>query len=177
MQSPETFTRHNKRAIRFGASFLVLTGLLYLVYSGLRVCADLSFLKTITATPVWLVLRIFFENATLDRDIICVDPFRLQIIYECTGVFLMIIFAASVLAYPTRWRAKAAGLAVGIPIIYVTNVARLVVLAWVGRSFRPYLETFHVYFWYVTFSLIIILTWVFWIELVVERGEKRAVPS
>jgi archaeosortase B (VPXXXP-CTERM-specific) len=173
MYSLLPFWRRNKRAIQFGLSFLALTGLFYLAYYGLRSHTDLSFLKAATAAPVWLILRGFFQNAALENDIVTVDAFRLRIIYECTGVFLMIIFSASVLAYPARWQAKATGLAVGIPIIYVTNVVRLVVLVLVGRSFRPYLETFHVYFWYGTFSLIIVFTWVLWVEIVVDRGEKR----
>ena len=173
MSSLSPFLQRNKASIQFGAYFVGLSGLFYLIYYALRSYGNLSFLKAATAVPVWVILRLFFQDAILSSDIISLDVFQIRIIYECTGIFLMIIFCACVLAYPASWRAKVIGLAAGIPIIYLTNILRLALLALVGRSFPSYFQYFHDYFWYGTFSLIIIFTWIFWLEIVVERGKQK----
>lgn len=53
----------------------------------------------------------------------------LQIDLDCTGISLAIVFAALVLAYPLGWRTKAVGLALGLPILGLANMARLTAVA------------------------------------------------
>ena len=171
--APLRLGRQDKLSIRFGACSAGFGALLYLIYSVLRSYGDLSFLKTATAAPVGFLLRLLFQNATRHSDIIAVDAFQIQIIYECTGVFLVIVFCACVLAYPASWKAKAVGLAAGVPVIYATNILRVVLVTLVGR-YSPFLfKYFHDYFWYGTFTLIIVFTWVFWLEMVAEREEQE----
>ena len=162
--------QRDKLSVRFGAGFVGFGVLFYVLYSVLASLGDLVFLKTATAAPVEFLLKLLCQNVTRSSDVISVGAFRMQIITECTGVFLMMIFGACVLAYPAGWKAKALGLAAGLPIIWVANILRVVLVALVGRYVPSYFDYFHDYFWYGTFSLIIIFTWVFWLEKVVERG-------
>lgn len=163
--------RQDKLAVRFGAGFVGFGVLFYALYSVLASLGDLGLLKAATAAPVGFVLSLVSRGGvTRADDLIVLGTFRMQIIHECTGVFLMMIFAACVLAYPAGWKAKTLGLAAGVPIIWVANILRLVLVALVGRYLPSYFDYFHDYFWYGTFSLIVIFMWVLWLEKVVERG-------
>ncbi len=53
----------------------------------------------------------------------------LRIDADCTGVTLMMIYAALVIAYPLGWKNKLIGLAFGIAAIFVANLIRLVAVA------------------------------------------------
>jgi exosortase/archaeosortase len=52
----------------------------------------------------------------------------MEIISECSAIYVAILFTAAVLAFPTTWRARGRGLAFGLPCIAVLNLLRLVSL-------------------------------------------------
>jgi exosortase/archaeosortase family protein len=54
-----------------------------------------------------------------------------------------------------------------VPTIYAFNLARIVMLLWVGRHANDYFEFIHVYFWQATLILVITSLWLVWIHLVV----------
>ena len=100
--------------------------------------------------------------------------FNVLIIEECTGIFEVLIFLAAVLAYPTGWVDKLIGIALGVPILYAFNIARILVLLWVGRFHNELFEFMHIYFWQATLILMITSVWLLWILKVVRRDEPSA---
>lgn len=61
--------------------------------------------------------RIFLADRILDVDI------------DCTAVQLMAVYAALVFAYPLSGARKLCGLALGLPVLFAVNVARLTAIA------------------------------------------------
>lgn len=91
--------------------------------------------------------------------------FTMEIIFECTGIHYVGIFAAGVLAYPGRGPSrKMLGLLTGIALIVLLNVLRLGLLGMVGH-FSPDLFSFlHLYLWHALFTLFVLLLWQLWVK-------------
>ena len=97
----------------------------------------------------------------------------MEIISECSAVYVGILFAAGVLAFPAGARARLLGLAAGLPILFALNVVRLVTLGLVVH-WRPGLLPFvHVYLWQVCFVLAVAALFLIWIERIVPRAGSR----
>ena len=79
------------------------------------------------------------------------------------------------LAFPTTWGKTAIGFLLGLPLIYAMNLARIVMLLYVGRDFPNLFEFMHIYFWQVTMIAMVSGTWLAWVIWVV-RGDGVARP-
>jgi archaeosortase B (VPXXXP-CTERM-specific) len=97
-----------------------------------------------------------------------------HVISECSAVYVAILYAAAVLAFPAAWRARGRGLAAGLVIIFAVNILRLVTLGEVMHRRPAWLPLFHEYLWQVLFILIVAAIYIAWIERTVPRARTRA---
>jgi archaeosortase B (VPXXXP-CTERM-specific) len=165
-------------AWRFVLLFALLLGLLSLLYplATKRWFGAVEALTAGTARAVHAVVSVS-GDASRDGNLVRLGGFSVRIIEECTGVFEAIIFAAAVLAYPTGLAKKAIGLALGVPLLYVFNVLRILVLLVVGDRWPALFEFMHVYFWQATLILMITSVWLLWIQKVVRHGAPTVAPA
>jgi len=70
---------------------------------------------------------------------------RLNILPGCEGTELFFLLIAGVLAFPASWRAKLAGLALGLPLVFTLNVVRVAALYVTVRDFPAQFELMHGY--------------------------------
>lgn len=126
-----------------------------------------------TATTLAYLLKMLGVGATIDSANVQTSAFVLSVVRQCTGLFEAITLLACILAYPTNWKNKLKGIAMGLPLIYVFNIVRLIFLALLGIQSFSLFEFFHDYILQITFMSLVIGIWFFWIQNVV----KRNVPS
>lgn len=114
-----------KVAVMFFAIFAVLQVALWaLVYQGyftpvMEWTAGITGACSIaTGVPATVVAN----DVVLESRILRIDA-------DCTGITLMMIYAALVLAYPLSWKKKLLGLVGGIAVLFVANLIRLVAVA------------------------------------------------
>ncbi len=88
--------------------------------------------------------------------------FAVNIRNGCNGVETMIIFLAAVLAFPATWRARAAGLAIGIAVIQLVNLVRVVALFLTGVYLPRFFDSSHTVVWQTLVILCGVLLWIFW---------------
>jgi exosortase H (IPTLxxWG-CTERM-specific) len=131
-------------------------------------------MTTGTAVIEHAILSQFSDEASLTGNLVQLGPFAVRIIEECTGIFEALIFLAAVLAYPTSAAKKLIGIGLGVPILYAFNVARILVLIWVGRHHHELFDFMHLYFWQATLILMITSVWLLWIFKVVRREPPPA---
>ena len=164
-------------AYRFVLLFAVLLGTEVVVYPILtkKYFFVIEILNRGTAQLAYLVLTAFTEKAIINGNLVHMDGFAVRIIEECTGIFEVIIFVAAVLAFPTSWAKRMVGLAMGIPMLYVFNVVRILVLILVGRYQPDVFEFMHIYFWQATLILMITSVWLLWIFKVVRDDSETPV--
>jgi len=127
-----------------------------------------------TAAIGTALLSLVSDEASRSGNLMQLGSFNVLIIEECTGIFEVLIFLAAVFAYPTGWIDKLIGVALGVPILYAFNIARIMVLLWVGRFHSQFFDFMHIYFWQATLILMITSVWLLWILKVVRRGESSA---
>lgn len=157
----------NKDIIKFVTLFLVFCSLFYLFYY--RFMDHFAFLENVTAYLLGFLLRIFGMDAVVKGNDVFLDGFALTIIDECTAIFGSIIYVSCTLAYPADVRKKIIGIAFGIPLLYIINMIRLVVIAFVGLSYPEIFEYVHTYLWQTIFIVFVIIIWLIWVERVVKH--------
>ena len=165
-------------AYRFVALFLVYLGVAALLYPQVRYRypSAIDALASLTARIEYWLLVPFSSDVAIGDRVVTFGGFAVKVIEECTGIYETLIFAAAVLAFPTDWRRKAIGIALGVPILYLFNVLRMLVLIIVGRYWPSAFDFMHLYFWQATLILMITGVWLLWIFKVV-RHEKTPLPA
>jgi exosortase/archaeosortase family protein len=97
------------------------------------------------------------------QDII-VNELTMTINHECTGIFVVMLFASFVLAYPASWRARLAGLAIGIPLFFAVNVFRLATLARIVEVYPGAFFYLHEYVWQGILTVVVLVGAIAWAE-------------
>lgn len=98
--------------------------------------------------------------------------FWYEVIPACTTAVPTVLFAALVLAYPATWRQRAVGVLLGVPALFLFNLLRLVLLAWIGVHAMATYDAVHWVGFQALFVFVVGLLWVTWIRVVVQRGER-----
>lgn len=97
-------------------------------------------------------------------DHIVVETLTLHVNHECTGIFVLMLFASFVLAYPASWRARLAGLGIGLPALFTINVLRLGFLARLVELYPGAFVYFHEYVWQGVFMVVVLVGAIAWAE-------------
>lgn len=152
--------------MRFLGLFALIFGVLYFLF-GTAPGVRLGLIKPYTvllAKAVALIVNVFGADATATGTQVSSPRFSLNIAMGCDGVEASSLFLAGVLAFPTSWRARLIGLALGAPLIHAINLARLVGLYYAGVYFPSAIEELHVY---VAQTIVILLSTailILWLE-------------
>ncbi len=128
-----------------------------------------EFLARVTAVIEYHTFLLFTDDMRLSDRILTFKRFDVVIVEECTGIYEVFIYGAAVLAFPTTWLKKGIGLGVGVPILYLFNLARIGVLLVVGHYQSDLFEFMHLYFWQVTLIIMILSVWLLWAKFVVAN--------
>jgi exosortase/archaeosortase family protein len=96
--------------------------------------------------------------------IISIDGFKVSIILECTAISYIMLFLAAIFAYPATYAKKLYGALIGISFITFFNLVRVTFIAWVGAHHYDHFELVHKFLWEFTFLLLVIITWIVWLN-------------
>ena len=162
--------RPRRAMVRFGVAFVALACGLFGVYEWAEATARFRPVNVANAAACAAVLRLCGVPAAHHGTMVDLGGAGMEIISECSGVYVFILFAAAVLAFPTTWRARARGLAFGLPLLLAVNVGRLVTLGAIVRYRPALLPLFHEYLWQVFFVLAVVALYVVWIDRMVPRA-------
>jgi exosortase H (IPTLxxWG-CTERM-specific) len=164
---------------RFAVLFLAFLVSIAMVYSGLRIrfAPYFGVTETVTAELVYRLMSCFSSEVELSRGTtIFYGPFPIQIIEECSGIYEALLLGAALLAFPTTWYKTVLGFAIGFPLIYAMNIARIAVLLVIGRYSPQYFDFLHLYFWQGTMILMVASTWLIWVLWVVRGDSALSAP-
>jgi len=95
---------------------------------------------------------------------VIVNTMVMNVNHECTGIFVLVLFASFVLAYPASWTARLVGLAVGLPLLFTVNVFRLATLARIVEVYPQAFFYFHEYVWQGIFMVFVLVGALAWAE-------------
>ena len=170
--------RRHRREIRFLALFLLLLGGGFALVS-LRSVNDHA-IEPFTAgiaRASGAALDLLGQHTSLAGTVIRSPRFAVNIRNGCNGVETMLIFLAAVLAYPARWRARLAGLALGIAAIQAVNLVRVVALFLTGVYIPRLFDTPHTVVWQTLVILFGVLLWIYWASRFAARFDSDREPA
>jgi exosortase/archaeosortase family protein len=108
-------------------------------------------------------------EVTLSGTHLTFNGFRAVIVEACNGVLPTYIFLAAVLAFPSSWRDKLSGVLLGVPVIFIINVARVISLMILGAYKPDIVERVHIDVWQTAVVALAMATWIFWAERFARR--------
>lgn len=152
--------RKNRKYTQFAVYFFILLLVFQLVTHISLFTEALTFLTT---QITYQVIKLFYPYTTL-RGFHILCGIDMEIIYECTGIYGIIVFASAVLAswYPFWERCKA--LLLGIPIIYLLNLLRLVTIFMVSQLNPTLFDFMHTYFWQLFLLFFVVYLFYDWFQ-------------
>ncbi len=112
-------------------------------------------------------------DAEVEDTLIKTPHAALEINHECTGMFVLIVYAAFVLAYPAPWQQRLSGIVTGVVVLTAINVARLVVLTVIASEYPDWFAYFHEYFFQGLFIALLAFLASLWTERVRRAALKR----
>jgi exosortase H (IPTLxxWG-CTERM-specific) len=161
--APPSFWRSHRQEIVFLTLFVAILGggFLLIAWNPVNDHVIEPFTAAVARTSGW-VLDLIGQDVTMQGTVIRNPRFAVNIKNGCNGVETMIIFAAAVLAFPTGWRQRFAGLALGGVAIQLVNLVRVVALFLTGVYFHDLFDASHTTVWQTIVILFGVLLWILW---------------
>jgi exosortase H (IPTLxxWG-CTERM-specific) len=168
------FLTANRKPLRFLTLFVLIFATCYLLF-GVIPRVRLGVINSYTeflAKAVAAFINLFGAGAAANGALVYSPRYSMDIAMGCDGVEASCLYLAGVLAFPTSWRARLIGLAIGVPLIQAINLARLVGLYYVGMCFPSVADQIHDY---VAQTIVILLSTailIFWLERFGVRHQR-----
>ncbi len=119
--------------------------------------------RALAASATWLA-GLTGSTASNAGDKIQVGVLMIDINYECTGVYVLLILCVFLLAYPATWRARLAGAGIGIVALTLLNIFRIAVLVRVAETEPALFDYLHEYVWQGLFLVLTVAYAMSWVE-------------
>jgi exosortase/archaeosortase family protein len=145
--------------------FLILAGFSVLSYL-IQLPSQLGLVQRWLARSASSIARLAGSESWVEEDQVRLGPLTLDINFECTGVYVLMILITFLLAYPASWRDRLGGAALGIGGLTAVNVFRLSFLIRVGEMQPALFAYFHEYVWQGLFLVLVIVYAMSWAERV-----------
>jgi exosortase/archaeosortase family protein len=97
-----------------------------------------------------------------EGTIMASNGFEVDVAPACSGAVPTSIYLAAVYAYPTSWRARWLGTAIGIATIQVVNIFRVCALFLIGLYFHELFHDTHVYVAQALVVCVAVALWLYW---------------
>lgn len=155
--------------IRVVGTFVLLIAFFFslLTYNPIVKRIDIAWmLAQLSAWLSWVLLRglgmLIGFPVEIDGTNLGSGEFVVDVSPACSGAVPSIIYLSAVFAFPTSWRSKLIGAAMGVGIIHGVNLLRVVALFIIGLFFNQYFHETHVYIAQALVVAVAIATWLFW---------------
>ena len=155
---------HASPGVLFAARFFLCLLLCSLIFWALSLHVRLGPVQRAIAAASAGVARLTGGAATAQADDIVINSLIMNVNHECTGIFVVMLFASFVVAYPASWRARVGALTAGIPLFFAVNVLRLATLARIVEIYPSAFFYLHEYVWQGIFTVIVLVGSISWAE-------------
>jgi exosortase H (IPTLxxWG-CTERM-specific) len=102
------------------------------------------------------------------------DGFTVNVIGECSALFLLALLSAFILAYPTTGRQKLFGLLTCIPLVMAVNIFRIALVFYVGSQYRHLFKPLHLYFGQVLMIAVVLAVVKIWLRRLSAETKTRS---
>jgi exosortase/archaeosortase family protein len=151
-------------AQRFGLRFFGLLVLASVLAWAVNLPNRLGLAQRVLAgSGTWLA-QLTGGASRVAGDQISVGSLSIDINYECTGVYVVLILFVFLFAYPARWPTRLLGAAIGVLALTIVNVLRIAFLVRIAELAPDLFGYFHEYVWQGVFLVLVIAYAMAWVE-------------
>jgi len=161
---------------RFAALFIGCSVVLFALYWISEALHGFRYVNTAHARATAAALQGLGIDAHASGTSIILSHGVLEIVAECTGIYVLILFTAGVIAFPADLRTQIRGLALGLPCIVALNFVRLLSLGLVLHVRPTWLPWFHEYLWQVLFVGLVATLFAVWVTRIGGKHERLVAP-
>jgi exosortase H (IPTLxxWG-CTERM-specific) len=163
---------------RFVAIFLVCLSLLFTldILTPVQEHVIVPFTGGVAHVSVWL-MRLFDHSVmSQQNDIVnTATGSGIKIVAGCNGVEAVLILVSAILAFPSPWKHKLIGIALGFVAIQTLNLVRIVSLYYLHEWNQVWFEWFHLYLWQALIILDALIFWLIWLRYLPREPAPRTV--
>lgn len=152
--------RRNWSTITASAAAVAAVALAWIVFVSSD--AAMGVLQRGFAVVTSATLNVLGHSTVAVGTLVLSDRFGISVVTACTGVFAAGIYLIAVFVFPTTWRAKLAGAALGVVVLSSVNVIRLVSLYYVGLHWPAALDIIHQLVWQSLIIVLAVSLWLLW---------------
>jgi exosortase/archaeosortase family protein len=153
-------------AQRFGIRFFAILILMSILSWLLVLPNRLGLVQRAIATSAAGLARLFGSTNSVNGDKIIVHALNIDISFECTGIYVLLILFTFLLAYPASWRARILGATIGTAALTLINVLRISFLVRTAELQPALFEYLHEYVWQGIFLVLVITYAMSWVRYV-----------
>ena len=166
--------------LRFFLIFLAIQGALFAAELArpIQDAVIIPFTEGIAAVSAWLVK--LFDPGAVSEGIVLRDldsGFAVAIQAGCNGVEATIVLVAAMVAFPSPWKMKLIGIAVGFVAIQVMNLARIITLFYLGQWNETAFQWAHLYIWQALIMLDVLVVFLIWLRYLPKESKVQAHES
>jgi exosortase/archaeosortase family protein len=151
-------------AQRFGARFFVILVLASVFSWAVALPNHLRNVQRAIAMSATGLAQLVGSSATLDEHLINIDTLTIDINYECTGVYVLLVLFTFLLAYPASWQARVLGALIGTVALTLLNVLRISLLIRVAEFHPQLFDYLHEYVWQGLFLVLVVGYAMAWVQ-------------
>lgn len=127
-------------------------------------------MNNLTASASGFIINLCGGTANVHNNSLSSFSSTVSIAEGCNSVYVTIIFVAAVAAFPTNWRKKLIGVALGTLALFAVNLLRVISLLYLSGRDASLFEEAHLHIWQFAIILIGGLLWLLWYDKVVRRS-------
>jgi exosortase H (IPTLxxWG-CTERM-specific) len=121
----------------------------------------------------------FFDGSAVANGKIlrsAANGFAVSIEAGCNGVEATLVLIAAILAFPSDWKQKLWGLALGFVAVQGLNVVRIISLFYLGQWNMTAFEWAHLYIWQALIMLDVLIVWLIWVRRINRTAQNNGMP-
>lgn len=166
--------------LRFFVIFMaVLSGLFALrITNVVREWVTLPFTGLLADVSGFLIK--LWDDGVVTQDIVIrsvENGFAVAIAPGCDGIEAVIILVAAIVAFPSPWKHKLVGIAIGFVCIQALNLVRIISLFYLGQWNRTAFDWFHLYIWQALIILDALVVWLIWLKYLPKQPPPPPAPA
>ncbi len=173
-QTKEALLEARNEARRFGIRFFLILALASVFAWAVSLPDRLGLFQSFLAHTAGLIAKIVGSRSPVYESTVMIPAVSLEINFECTGVYVLLILSTFLLAYPAPWVWRIAGIAVGCIALTIVNILRIAFLIRIAELRPPLFDYFHEYVWQGLFLVLVIVYAMTWVERLPAPEPRRA---
>lgn len=124
-------------------------------------------------------LVIWFDSAAAAQGKVLWNTstgFGVSIEPGCNGIEACIVLFAAVMAFPSTWRHRLAGLMAGFAAVQALNVVRVISLFYLGQWNKAAFDFAHEFLWQGLIMLDVLIVWLLWVRAGTKDRKPQGTP-